>query len=120
LVEGQDFSRVKAGPVLKVLACAVPSPRIGTSYVEQSNASFLPRSDRGVCQGVDDGRGRNVGQPFMRFLQSGTCIMIIRQTLNFAAHFVAGIAFGALIVVAIGSLQQKAQGHPPAEPNERD
>jgi hypothetical protein len=105
---------------LKILACAVPLPRIGTSYVERSNASFLSRSDRGVCQRHDDRRGRNVGQPFMRFLQSGTCIMIIRQSLNFAAHLAAGIAFGALVVVAIGALQQKAQGHPPAEPNERD
>ncbi len=29
--------------------------------------------------------------------------MIIRQTLNFAAHLAAGVAFGALAVVAAGA-----------------
>lgn len=35
--------------------------------------------------------------------------MIIRQTLNFTAHLVAGVAFGALAVVALGACAKKRE-----------
>ncbi|TVR96229.1 MAG: hypothetical protein EA406_12460 [Rhodospirillales bacterium] len=40
--------------------------------------------------------------------------MIIRQGLNFAAHFAAGLAFGALAVAAVGACLalQKQRQHP--------
>lgn len=43
--------------------------------------------------------------------------MIIRQTLNFAAHLAAGVAFGVLAVVALGACAQKRIKAPaPIEP----
>lgn len=35
--------------------------------------------------------------------------MIVRQGLNFAAHFVVGVAFGVLAVVALRACRQRNQ-----------
>jgi hypothetical protein len=37
----------------------------------------------------------------------GAAVMIIRQALNFTAHLVAGIAVGALAVVAIRTINRR-------------
>jgi len=47
--------------------------------------------------------------------------MIIRQTLNFAAHLAAGIAFGALAVAAYQALNRPDEnGCPGASRHDRD
>lgn len=43
--------------------------------------------------------------------------MIIRQTLNFAAHLAAGVAFGALAVVALAACtRRREKAWTPIEP----
>jgi hypothetical protein len=45
--------------------------------------------------------------------------MIIRQSLNFAVHLAAGIAFGALAVAMLAACAQaRGRGRPAAEPLE--
>jgi hypothetical protein len=36
--------------------------------------------------------------------------MLIRQGLNFTAHFLAGLAVGAIVVVALGACRRREEG----------
>ena len=38
--------------------------------------------------------------------------MIIRQTLNFAAHFAAGVLLGALVVAAVSACRRREEPEP--------